>query len=189
MRELYAAVRAGDPALVQGLVQKIVEADPSLAFFAAVLQGDVAQLETLLAANRSLVSVLSSDGWTPLHLAALFGRLEAARLLMNKGAEVSARSGNAMENSPLHAAAAGRAADVAKLLIERGASPNARQNGGWTPLHAAAQNGDVAFARVLIDSGADVSIRADNQQSALDLALLKGHQGMVEFLESRGARL
>jgi ankyrin repeat protein len=190
MRELYAAVRSGDPAAVQ----KIVDAEPGLALFAAAMQGDVAALENLLSANRSsvnqaLISSLSSDGWTPLHLAALFGRADAVRLLINKGADVAARSGNAMANTALHAAAAGRASGVAKILIECGASPNTRQNGGWTPLHAAAQNGDVELARTLLDSGADVTIRADNQQSPLDLALTKGQQAMVEFLEERGARL
>lgn len=185
MRELYAAVRSGDPVSVQ----KLVDADPSLALFAAAMQGDVARLESLLSANRSLISVLSSDGWTPLHLAALFGRADAVRLLINKGADVAARSGNAMANTALHAAAAGRASGVAKILIECGASPNARQTGGWTPLHAAAQNGDVELAQALLDSGADVTIRADNQQSPLDLALTKGQQAMVELLEARGARL
>jgi ankyrin repeat protein len=94
-----------------------------------------------------------------------------------------------MANTPLHAAAAGRSAEVAKLLIDCGASLNARQNGGWTPLHAAAQNGDVELARTLLECGADVTLRADNQQSPLDLALTKGHQAMVDFLESKGARL
>src|SRR5580692_4229807 len=99
MRELYAAIRAADPVEIRALV----EADPSLAIFAAAMQGDAAQVEALLTGNRSLVAAISSDGWTPLHLAAHFGRNEAARVLINKGADVSARSGNAMANTPLHA--------------------------------------------------------------------------------------
>jgi ankyrin repeat protein len=185
MRELYAAARSNDPAQLRALVA----ADPSLAVFAAAVFGDARELDKLLTANRSLVSVLSSDGWTPLHLAALFGRIDAARLLINKGADVAARSGNAMANTPLHAAAAGRSAVVAKHLMDCGAGANARQNGGWTPLHAAAQNGDIELARTLIEGGADANVRADNQQSPLDLALTKGRQEMVDFLESRGAKL
>lgn len=185
MKELFEAIRAGD----SSRVAELVAADPSLAIFAAAIQGDCAQIETLLAENRSLVSTLSSDGWTPLHLAAFFGKADAARLLLNRGAEVNARSTNAMQNHPLHAAAAGRHADVVKLLLDHGASVNARQHGGWTPLHSAAQNGDLDAARALVDGGADVEARADNNQSALDLALTKGHQAMVDFLESRGARL
>jgi ankyrin repeat protein len=185
MRELYAAIRAADAVEIRA----IVETDPGLAIFAATMQGDAAQVEALLTGNRSLVSVMSSDGWTPLHLAAHFGRTEAARTLINKGADVSARSANALANMPLHAAAAGRSVPVAKLLLDCGASANARQNGGWTPLHAAAQSGDVELAWLLMDSGADVNVRADNQQSPLDLALTKGQQAMVELLESRGAKL
>ena len=184
MRELYEAIRAGDAARVRAAV----EADPGLAIFAAAMQGNAAETEALLTGNRSLVGATSVDGWTPLHLASHFGRADVVRILINKGAEVEARSANAMANTPLHAAAAGRSVEVARLLMERGASPNARQNGGWTPLHAAAQNGDADFARALVDAGADVNIRADNQQTPLDLALTRSQQAMVELLESLGAK-
>ncbi len=185
MQKLFEAIRAGDREGVEALV----EADPSLAIFAAAIQGDTVAIETLLAANRPLVSAVSSDGWTPLHLAAHFGKQEAVRLLLNKGAKADARSTNAMQNTPLHAAAAGRAAEVATLLLDHGASVNARQNGGWTPLHAAAQNGDIELARTLVEAGADVNARAENRQSPLDLALTRGKQAMAEWLEAQGARL
>jgi ankyrin repeat protein len=189
MNELYEAVRANDSARVQALL----EADPTLAIFAAAMQGatqgETTHLDELLAANRSLVSAVSPDGWTPLHLAAFFGAADAARALLNKGASPSARSTNAMQNLPLHAAAAGGHANLVKLLIEHGSPVGARQHGGWTALHAAAQSGDVGMAEILISAGADVSARADNNQCALDLALTKGHQPMVEFLEAHGAIL
>jgi len=185
MKELFEAVRSGD----SGRVAALVEADPTLAIFAAAIQGDVARLETLLAGNRSLISTVSADGWTPLHLAAHFGQRDAARALLNKGAEVNARSTNALNNCPLHAAAAGRSAAVVKLLIDHGASVNARQHGGWAAIHAAAQTGDLEMARLLSEAGADLSVRADNQQRPIDLALTGGRQTMVEFLEAHGAAL
>ncbi len=185
MKELFEAVRAGDLPQVAALV----EADPSLAIFAASILGETARIEELVSGNRSLISGLSSDGWTPLHLAAFFGKDDAARLLLNKGAPVDARSTNAMQNTPLHAAAAGKHATVVKLLIDRGANVNARQHGGWTAIHAAAQSGDVEMARVLVAAGADVLARAENNQSPLDIALTKGQQAMVDFLEANGAKL
>jgi ankyrin repeat protein len=185
MKDLYEAARSGDLARVA----QVVAADPALAVFAAAILGDTKGLEELLAGNRSLVGAVSSDGWTPLHLAAYFGRLEAVRLLLNKGASVKARSANAMENTPLHAAAAGRHAHVIRVLLEFGAEANARQNGGWAALHAAAQNGDLESARALLAGGAEVSIRAGNQQRPLDLAMLQGQSAMVEFLEANGAVL
>jgi ankyrin repeat protein len=185
MKELFEAVRAGD----QARINELLASDPSLAIFAASIQGDTEQLESLLTANRSLVGLLSSDGWTPLHLASFFGKTEAARLLLNKGAIVNARSTNQMENMPLHAAAAGRHLEVSKLLIDHGAPVNARQHGGWSPLHAAAQNGDLDLAKALVAAGADVNARAENNQMPLDLALTKGQQAMVDYLESNGAKL
>lgn len=185
MKELFDAVRAGDLARVKDLVA----ADPSLTIFAASILGDTEQLTALLTANRSLVGMLSSDGWTPLHLAAFFGKTDAVRLLLNKGALVNARSTNPMENMPLHAAAASRHIEVVKLLIEHGAPVNARQHGGWAPLHAAALNGDLETAKALIAAGADVNVRAENNQMPLDLALSKGQQSMVDYLESNGAKL
>jgi uncharacterized protein len=185
MKELFEAIRAGDLSRVNALV----EADPALAIFAASMRGDTAAIEELLTANRSLVSGMSEDGWTPLHLAAYFGKRDAARVLLNKGAAVNARSTNAMQNMPLHAAAAGKHAEIARLLIDRGASVDARQHGGWTPMHAAALTGDVPLATILVEAGADVSARAENNQRPLDLALTNGQQNMVEFLETHGAAL
>jgi ankyrin repeat protein len=42
---------------------------------------------------------------------------------------------------------------------------------------------------LLLTHGADANIRADNNQSALDLALLKGHHAIAELLEELGAKL
>ena len=104
-----------------------------------------------------------------------------------------ARSQNAMRNLPLHAAIAGRNQEAVRALLEHGAEVNAQQEGGWTALHGAAQNGDVETARLLIAAGANVALRAGNQQNAMDLALTKGHQAMVDLLdeyaspEERGA--
>jgi ankyrin repeat protein len=122
-------------------------------------------------------------------LAAFFGKLDAARVLLNKGAPVTTRSTNAMNNHPIHAASAGGHVEIVKLLLEHGAAANAQQHGGWVALHAAAQHGNVEMAKVLVANGADVSLRADNQQRPIDLALLKGHQGMVDYLEASGASL
>lgn len=185
MQPLYEAFRAGDRERANALVA----ADPTLAIFAAAIFGDTPEIEKLLSGNRSLVSAVSPDGWFPLHLAAHFGHADAVRALLNKGAQVNACSTNALKNMALHAAAAGRAQAVAKLLLDAGANVNARQHGGWTPLHSVAQNGDVEFARVLTEAGADVNVRAENQQRPLDLALTKGQQVMVDFLESHGASL
>jgi ankyrin repeat protein len=184
-KAIFTAMYFGKPEIAKLLESRGAELD----VFAAAMMGRVDKLEELLAANRSLASQVSHDGWTPLHLASFFDAEPAVRLLLNKGAPVGARSTNALRNMPIHAAASRRNAACVKLLIEHGAQVNAQQHGGWAALHAAAQNGDLATAALLVEAGADVNMRAENNQRPLDLAMTKGHQDMVEYLESKGASL
>ena len=65
---------------------------------------------------------------------------------------------------------------------------NARQEGGWTALHAACLNGDSETMLLLMAGGADVQARANNNQNAMDLALTKGHQAVVDVLDQYAAR-
>ena len=170
-------------AIAQMLLDKGIQLD----IFAVCMAGVQDRVVELLAADRGLVNAYSHDGWTPLHLAAFFGHPAVAEVLLANGADVHARSTNAMQNAPLHAAAAGRHTEAASVLLAHGADVNSTQHGGWTPLHAAAQSGNVELARLLIGLGAEVKARAENKQSALDLALTKGHQETVELLEEHGA--
>ncbi|MCC6364250.1 MAG: ankyrin repeat domain-containing protein [Bryobacterales bacterium] len=148
----------------------------------AAAMGDLPRLEKCLEAGKSAVEMYSTDGWTPLHLAAYFGRKEAAKILLDAGAPVLARSTNALNNHPLHAAATGKSRDIVAMLLDHGADVNATQAAGWTPLHAAAQNGDAEMVKVLLAAGADANIRADNNQLPLDLALGRGHKPVVDLL-------
>jgi ankyrin repeat protein len=162
---------------------------PKLDVFTLCVAGHTADALAEISKAPDLLQAHSTDGWTPLHLAAFFGWAELANALLDRGADVNCRSTNSMKNTPLHAATAGGGAPLVDLLLKRGANPNATQEGGWTALHAAAQSGNRAIAETLVANGADVNQRADNNQSPLDMALLKGHQDLVELLEHLGAKL
>lgn len=169
------------------IAKLLLEKGARLDINAAAMAGVEDRVIALLAEDAKRTGEYSHDGWTPLHLAAFFGHKKCAEILLEQGANVHARSRNAMKNTPLHAAAAGRHGSVVEVLLAHGADANARQHGGWTPLHAAAQNGDVETATLLLAHGADSKARADNNQSALDLALTKGHAPMVDLLEALAA--
>jgi uncharacterized protein len=163
---------------------------PKLDLFNACVAGQTARVMDEIAANPALIESRSSDGWTPLHLAAFFGHKDLAEALIKCGANVEIRSSNAMKNTPLHAAAAGGQTSLVELLLKNGANANATQEGGdWTALHSAAQNGNREMVEVLVANGAHVNARAANGQSPLDLALSRGHHEVAEFLEQLGARL
>jgi uncharacterized protein len=74
-------------------------------------------------------------GMTALSFAAREGRLEAARLLIDAGADVNAREANGI--GPLVMAITNRHTPVAALLLARGADPNAADWWGRTPLWSA----------------------------------------------------
>ncbi len=52
--------------------------------------GDVALARRILDSRPDLVNCPATDGWTPLHEAALGGHVAMARLLISRGADVSA---------------------------------------------------------------------------------------------------
>jgi ankyrin repeat protein len=74
-------------------------------------------------------------GMTALSFAAREGRLEAARLLIDAGADVNAADANGI--GPLLMAISNRHTPVATLLLARGANPNAADWWGRTPLWSA----------------------------------------------------
>ena len=125
------------------LASLILERGPALDTFDAAAIGDVEALRRALGRSAKRANAFSEDGFAPLHLAAYFGRLDAAELLLDRSADIEARSTNSRLRhvTPLHSAAAGRQTAVAVLLLDRGADPNVVQPGGWTPLHQAAANG------------------------------------------------
>ncbi|WP_321476672.1 ankyrin repeat domain-containing protein [uncultured Paludibaculum sp.] len=120
-------------------------------------------------ADPGLLSQRTSDGWTPLHLAAFFGQLAAAGFLLSRGADPLARSTNKMANLPIHAAAATRQAAIVEMLLDAGTPANATQHGGYTALHSAAQNGDQASMNVLLRHGGDMNLASDDGKTPAQL--------------------
>lgn len=131
---------------------------------------DNGRLRTLLLENPGAVAAWSVDGWQPLHLAAYFGRVEAARQLLDDDAPPDEPSRNTLRVTPLHAAASASHSEIVWVLIASGASVNSRQRGGSTPLHLAALAGDVDSVQALLSGGADRDLENDAGHRPLDVA-------------------
>jgi len=133
---LMAALYRGHMDVVTALIERGAPLD----IFAAAATGRLVELEREIRVADSLAA-FAYDGWTALHLAAFFGQLEAARMLLDAGADLNAVSRNSLENTPLHAAAAGRHGDVARLLVDRGADGLIPDAGDFSARAIAEQNG------------------------------------------------
>jgi uncharacterized protein len=153
MSDVLQAIYRGDPGEAEWLA-----AGRELDVFEASALGHEERLRELLDEDPSLANAWAGDGFQPLGLASFFGHVDAARLLVERGAEVNSASRNPMKVMPLHSAAAAQDPDVryeiAQLLLEAGAEPDARQQDEYTPLMAADQHGDQRLRELLVEHGA-----------------------------------
>ena len=137
---------------------------------------------------------VSLEGITgrPLIIACTEGFVEAARLLLDRGAAVNGFNENG-EWTPAEAAAAGNHVDVLELLLERGASldlvprPDVLHQYSGTPFALACIFGRVEAATLLLERGSDIEARDSRGATPLINALLNGQPGSVRLLLSRGA--
>jgi uncharacterized protein len=78
--------------------------------------------------------VSAQGGLAPLHFAARQGYADAARLLLDSGADIDQRTAD--NTTPLLMAIVNGQFDLAKQLLERGADPRRASDNGVTPLYA-----------------------------------------------------
>ena len=82
------------------------------------------------------------DGFTPLHIAAFVDNVEAARKLLDAGADPNAvATASFARVTPLGTCAFANAVGVARILLEHGADPSIAENDRATPLAVAQANG------------------------------------------------
>jgi hypothetical protein len=92
----------------------------------------------------------TSDGFTPLHIAAFAHNPAAARALLAAGADPDVvATATFARVTPLGTCAFAGANDVARVLLEHGADPTVTADDGFTPLDAAVANGNEELAELL----------------------------------------
>ena len=111
-------------------------AQESADIWKAAANGDIATIKQYLQAGVDVNAKEHPGGSQPLLVAAAFGRLEAARLLIENGANVNAKSNDGA--TALHGAAFFCHTEMVELLVAKGAEVNAKNNKGETPLDAVA---------------------------------------------------
>jgi hypothetical protein len=149
-----------------------------------VRKGLTTSVKRLLSIRNINVNVKNDvSGSTPMHYAALNGRIEIAQQLIQSGAELNAKDCNGA--TPLHNAASRRKFEIAKLLIRNGANVNMKTNTGWTPLHVVSHNGKVDILQLLVENGVDLEAQDDDGERALHYATRYSRLPIIQELISR----
>nr|XP_037847430.1 ankyrin repeat domain-containing protein 27 isoform X4 [Chlorocebus sabaeus] len=131
------------------------------------------------------VNVTSQDGSSPLHVAALHGRVDLIPLLLKHGANAGAR--NADQAVPLHLACQQGHFQVVKCLLDSNAKPNKKDLSGNTPLIYACSGGHHEVAALLLQHGASINASNNKGNTALHEAVIEKHVFVVELLLLHGA--
>ncbi|XP_035853475.1 ankyrin-3-like isoform X24 [Sander lucioperca] len=143
---------------------------------ALLLQNDHnADVESKMMVNRT-----TESGFTPLHIAAHYGNINVATLLLNRGAAVDFKARN--DITPLHVASKRGNGNMVRLLLERGAKIDARTKDGLTPLHCGARSGHEQVVEMLLDRGAPILSKTKNGLSPLHMATQGDHLNCVQLL-------
>lgn len=149
----------------------------------ACRDGDLATLCSLLqqTPRAHLAAEDSFYGWTPVHWAAHFGKLECLIQLVRAGATLDI-STTRYAQTPAHIAAFGGHPQCLVWLIQAGASINKPDCEGETPIHKAARSGSLDCISALVANGAQVDLRNASGLTAGDIAQTQGFQECTQFL-------
>ncbi len=161
----------------------------------AVARGDDDAINSILSSSPGLANTKDLFGWTPLHLAAMLGRVRIVETLLSNQADVDSQDD--IGNAPLHWAAFFGHGDVVARLLQRKATMDVQGNAEFntlgdnndTPLDFAIQQGFTSIATMLITNGANLGPHKWWGDTPLHNATAKENLELMKLLISRGANV
>jgi len=153
----------------------------------AVENGDLEQVRNLLTQDPELLNLQNDLGLTPFNQAALSGKLEIMKMLVDMGADMNL--GDNENSQPIHNAAVGGQIPVLEFLLVQGVDIDARDDFGMTPFLFSCSYSQLETARFLLDNGADIKAININEWPAVLYAVIGGNVDLTRMLIERGADL
>jgi uncharacterized protein len=191
---LHVAVRQQAPDVVAALLSRgldvaATDADGATPLHAlaerpTISPEEPAAILDALLAHGAVLDAPDAKGATALHLATQRDTTIVAGLLLDRGADLAARTSDG--TTPLLAAVEHE--EMLALLLARGADRTAARSDGRTALHQAAATGRPETLRLLLDAGLAVDARDAAGDTPLHLAV-QGEDALarVEMLLAAGA--
>ena len=150
-------------------------------FRSAIDARDISKIELMLAENYD-ANITAADGWTALHVAVEYGRIDIVQLLIERNADVKCKRSDGW--TPIDQAAYIGHEDVLRVLLNaKNIDVNATAHDGWTPLHLVASEGHEKLVQILINSK-DINVNARNKSRSTSLhkAAGEGHEKIARML-------
>lgn len=142
---------------------------------------NIQMINDLLSQGADLNARMERTGETALHLAARVARADAAKRILDNGADANCQDNTG--RTPLHAAVAADARGVfAILLRHRATNLNARMHDGTTPLILAARLAIEGMVEDLIQADADINASDNSLKTALHWAAAVNNVDAVNIL-------
>ncbi len=191
--KLAEAVKASNAKAVERLLGK--GADPNAfiaggrnsAFHLALFMNDAAVIRLLADAGADL-SKADQNNIFPLALAAQRNNAEIVGLLIDKGADVNAVNKNPVLSTALMDAAEANALDALRVLVDRGADIDMLDKYNAPAVVFAADKNHLEAVKLLAEAGAELNVVDTGLgYAALDFAIRNKNDGMIAYLESKGA--
>jgi len=154
----------------------------------AAKEGNISDLRRLLSEDKDSTRLEDKNGYRPLHVAVQYGQKEAAKMLLQRGADEYAQTANAFKTA-LHIAAATDNMFFLDLLDNNRSrlAVKARDMYGYTPLHVAVRAENQQVISTLLRRGADMEAKSHDGETTLLYAVRKGNRSIVELLLQNGA--
>jgi len=118
------------------LANKTEVKPPQVDIHTAVVTDNLEALKQHIAAGSDINEKDPYGGSSPLISAALFGKTEAAKILMNAGADLNVK--NKDGSTALHTSAFFCRPEIVKMLLDKGADKTIKNNFGSTPYESVA---------------------------------------------------
>lgn len=139
----------------------------------------------LLCKHRANINYQTREGISPLSEAFVTKNFDAARLLINLGADLKMTHQHIFGWTALDYACWIAPEDIVELILDLGGPVDSRtKKHNHTPLMVAASQGRIAIMKLLLSRGADLHARSWYGQNVLSRAVK--HPGTLEFLLGLG---
>lgn len=147
--------------------------------FDATRSNDTLRIKQLYALRKDTINSLSESGFSPLIIAVYRQQPEAARVLLQLGADPNLSSA---EGTALVAASYKGDLNMLNLLLSKGAKLNECNEDGVSALMFAAQLNHKSIVIRLIEQGASKTLRSKAGYTAFDYANKNGHTELLSIL-------